>query len=71
MGRFVITGFSSPDLVKSISESLAGRVCFIKISPFLVTEALNLPQSGFFRIISGGKDTVELLKNIPVASKEF
>ncbi len=68
-GRFVITGSSSPDLVKSISESLAGRVGFMEISPFLVTEALNLPQSGFFRIISEGKNTVKLLKNIPVASK--
>ncbi|HCE45369.1 MAG TPA: AAA family ATPase [Lentisphaeria bacterium] len=67
-GRFVITGSSSPDLVKSISESLAGRVGFIEISPFLSTEALNLPQSSFFKIISEGKDVVDLLGNIPVVS---
>jgi uncharacterized protein len=68
-GRFVITGSSSPSLVKSISESLAGRVGFIEISPFLATEALKLPQSSFFRIISEGKDVVELLEDIPVVSK--
>jgi predicted AAA+ superfamily ATPase len=68
-GRFVITGSSSPDLVKSISESLAGRVGFIEISPFLATEALKLPQSKFFSIISEGKDVVQLLGNLPAASE--
>ena len=33
-GRFVITGSSSPDLVREISESLAGRVGVIELSPF-------------------------------------
>ena len=68
-GRFVITGSSSPDLVKSISESLAGRVGFIEMSPFLITEALALPQSRFFRIISEGRDAVKLLGELPVASE--
>ncbi len=33
-GRFVITGSSSPALVRSISESLAGRVGIIEMAPF-------------------------------------
>jgi predicted AAA+ superfamily ATPase len=33
-GRFVVTGSSSPDLLSSISESLAGRVGVIELSPF-------------------------------------
>ena len=33
-GRFVITGSSSPDLLRSVSESLAGRVGIIEMSPF-------------------------------------
>lgn len=68
-GRFVITGSSSPDLMKSISESLAGRVGFIEMSPFLITEALDLPQSDFFSIISHGEKVVELLRSIPVVSE--
>ncbi len=33
-GRFVITGSSSPDLMRSVSESLAGRVGIIELAPF-------------------------------------
>ena len=33
-GRFVITGSSSPTLLRSISESLAGRVGIIEMAPF-------------------------------------
>ncbi len=32
-GRFVITGSSSPDLLGSISESLAGRVAIVEMAP--------------------------------------
>ena len=37
-GRFVITGSSSPALLRSVSESLAGRVGIIEMSPFLWEE---------------------------------
>jgi predicted AAA+ superfamily ATPase len=33
-GRFVITGSSSPALLRSVSESLAGRVGIIEVAPF-------------------------------------
>jgi len=33
-GRFVITGSSSPELLRSVSESLAGRVGIIELAPF-------------------------------------
>lgn len=33
-GRFVITGSSSPELLRSVSESLAGRVAIIEMAPF-------------------------------------
>jgi predicted AAA+ superfamily ATPase len=33
-GRFVITGSSSPDLLASISETLAGRIGVIEMAPF-------------------------------------
>jgi len=37
-GRFVITGSSSPDLLKSVSESLAGRIGIIEMAPFAWSE---------------------------------
>jgi len=33
-GRFVITGSSSPDLLRPVSESLAGRVAVIEMAPW-------------------------------------
>lgn len=44
-GRFVLTGSSSPDLVHSVSESLAGRVAIIEMSPFSLSEAYGLKLS--------------------------
>ncbi len=36
--RFLILGSASPDLVKGVSESLAGRVLFVKMSGFTLDE---------------------------------
>ena len=33
-GRFVITGSSSPQMLRSVSESLAGRVGIVELAPF-------------------------------------
>lgn len=44
-GRFVLTGSSSPDLVRSLSESLAGRVAILEMSPFSLSEAYGLSPS--------------------------
>lgn len=38
-GRFILTGSASPDLVKGVSESLAGRIAFNELSP------VNLPEA--------------------------
>ena len=51
-GRFVLTGSSSPALLKSISESLAGRIVVIDLSPFTHTEAFEIEQSEFYRLVS-------------------
>jgi uncharacterized protein len=44
-GRFVITGSSSPRLLKSISESLAGRIAVIEMSTLLWAE-IHAPEEG-------------------------
>ncbi len=47
-GRFIITGSSSPILLQSISESLAGRVGIIEMSPLCFREITPNKQSPFF-----------------------
>lgn len=37
-GRFVLLGSASPGLMRSVSESLAGRVGIVELTPFLATE---------------------------------
>lgn len=55
-GRFVITGSSSPALLRSVSESLAGRVGIIEMAPFSweeVTETTG--QDSFLRRLQDRK----------------
>lgn len=56
-GRFIITGSSSPELLKSISESLAGRVAIMELSPFSVSEAYKKTLSSFYQLISNTRTT--------------
>jgi predicted AAA+ superfamily ATPase len=50
-GRFVITGSSSPELLSSISESLAGRIAIIEMAPLSLAEAYELAPSPLYRLI--------------------
>ena len=38
-GRFLLTGSASPELVKGVSESLAGRTTYVEMTPINLTEA--------------------------------
>ncbi|MGF1644788.1 MAG: ATP-binding protein [Thiotrichales bacterium] len=50
-GRFAITGSSSPELLRSISESLAGRVAMVEVAPLMMSEAFAQPPSGLYELI--------------------
>ena len=54
-GRFVITGSSSPDLLKSVSESLAGRVAIVEMAPFSFAETRQAFDSPFFDALRSGR----------------
>lgn len=41
-GRFYLLGSVNPELIKSISESLAGRVGILELTPFLYSETTSL-----------------------------
>lgn len=40
-GQFILLGSASPNLIKQISESLAGRTTFIELTPFLYKEVVE------------------------------
>lgn len=37
-GRFIVLGSASPDLIRNSSESLAGRISYLNLMPFSLTE---------------------------------
>jgi len=46
-GRFLITGSSSPELLKKITESLAGRIAIFELTPLSVYESHEIKDSDF------------------------
>jgi predicted AAA+ superfamily ATPase len=42
-GRFVLTGSASPALMRSVSESLAGRIGLVELTPFRAVELAGQP----------------------------
>jgi len=53
-GRFLLSGSSSPELVRHISESLAGRVARLEMAPLSLSEAWQHPPSGFYPMLVEG-----------------
>ncbi|MES9905649.1 MAG: ATP-binding protein [Sedimenticola sp.] len=51
-GRFILTGSSSPDIVSGITESLAGRIATIEMSPFKQSEFYERLSSPLYRLIA-------------------
>lgn len=69
-GRFIITGSSSPDLLKHSSETLAGRVGLLDMSPFKASERWQHPQNAFYTAIANNVDATALSSLQPVCSRE-
>lgn len=44
-GRFLLLGSASPDLLRQSSESLAGRLALLELTPFLLDELLAVRRS--------------------------
>jgi predicted AAA+ superfamily ATPase len=67
-GRFILTGSASFELIKNVSESLAGRVATVELSPFTINEFEEISQSGFFQIFNKQIDAQDLtmLKKLPL-----
>ncbi len=63
-GRFLLSGSGSPDLVKQISESLAGRVARLDMAPLTLSEAWQLLPSALYALLTKGASLDELLASV-------
>ena len=45
-GRFLVLGSASRDLIKQSTESLAGRIAYIELTPFLLKEVVMQSPKG-------------------------
>ena len=63
-GQYLLSGSSSPELLKNISESLAGRVAIYELGGLALNEVYNNPPSSIYPdILAGG---VEKLTSLPI-----
>ena len=53
-GKYLITGSSSPELLKNITESLAGRVAIYELGGFSLEEQWGCDKSRFYDLIHKG-----------------
>jgi len=53
-GRFLILGSASRDLIRQSSETLAGRICYMELTPFLFSEVSNVGKPDLMKLWSRG-----------------
>ena len=63
-GRFLLTGSSSPDIVKGITESLAGRIATVEMWPFKQTEHFNQPLPSLYELIASGQQDIRTFSDL-------
>ena len=62
-GRYVLTGSASPSLLKGVSDSLAGRIGIIELTPFGVSELQGIVNHEKNRWFFGGYPPLYHLKS--------
>ena len=65
-GRFILLGSASPELIRDTSESLAGRIAYVELSPFNlleISDVFTYDKHWFF----GGFPNALLAKNDKIA----
>lgn len=63
-GRFILTGSSSPKIVRGLSESLAGRIATVELAPLKASEYFAKPLSNFYNLFSEEQTRSELIKEL-------
>lgn len=64
--RFILTGSSSLELIKNVSETLAGRVALVELGTFKLNEVFESDLPEFYQIFKHKltRETIGVLKNI-------
>ncbi len=63
-GRFLLTGSSSPEIVKGLSESLAGRIATVELSPFKVAELNEFEFPEIYTLLCQRQTTINDFENL-------
>ncbi len=63
-GRFILTGSSSPELLKNISQSLAGRVAIVELDTLKANEYYGYNLSNFYKIFQKKLDKTYFTETI-------
>ena len=61
-GRFLLLGSASPALMRSVSETLAGRIALLELTPFLASELAGTPRAAD-RWFWGGYPSLHALRD--------
>ena len=61
MGRFILTGSSSPELLKNASDSLAGRIAIVEIGTLKMNEIRKIPLPPFYSLFEDELSTESLI----------
>ncbi len=69
-GRYLITGSSSPELLKQATESLAGRVAIVELGTLKANEYYLQPLSAFYQLFSSVLDKKNLVQGTPPLERE-
>ncbi len=64
VGRFLLTGSSSPEIVKGLSESLAGRITTVELWPFKASEFYDKPLSPIYTILADANVDLHALSSL-------
>jgi predicted AAA+ superfamily ATPase len=71
-GRFILTGSSSPDILSSVAESLAGRVAIVELGTLKANEIYQQPLSEFYQIFTDKLNIDRLPKSAgPLSSAQI
>jgi predicted AAA+ superfamily ATPase len=71
-GRFILTGSSSPDLLREVSNSLAGRVAIVNLETFSATELAGFQRPAFYEGLMAPSSalTLEFFKNFLIEKEQ-
>lgn len=68
-GRFLLTGSASPEMVKGVSESLAGRIYYLEMPPINLKEALSAGYTMQKHWLRGGFPDALMARNNPASMR--